>query len=85
MDRPIRSATPRPLARERSGRGGQHAPDIGDLKVEATNDKAARDSDSASWTSPATVAQLDYAVDSATDWQAVLPSDSIADSPDEAV
>jgi hypothetical protein len=31
-----------------------------------------------------TVAMLDYAVDSSTDWQAVLPSDTIADSPEEA-
>jgi outer membrane protein assembly factor BamB len=31
------------------------------------------------------VAALDYAVDSAKGWQAVLPSDNIFDSPDEAV
>ncbi|MBC8106917.1 MAG: hypothetical protein H7Z14_10035 [Anaerolineae bacterium] len=30
-----------------------------------------------------TVAGLEYAVDSATDWQAVLPADKIADSPEE--
>jgi hypothetical protein len=31
-----------------------------------------------------TVAGLEYAVDSSTDWQSVLPSDKIADSPEEA-
>jgi hypothetical protein len=30
------------------------------------------------------VAALAYSVDSSTDWHAVLPSDSIADSPDES-
>jgi hypothetical protein len=57
-------------------------PDIGDLKVEAQEKTAhvvARIVDQSS-----TVAQLEYAVDSASDWQAILPSDSIADSPDEA-
>ena len=57
-------------------------PQIGDLKVEAKEKSAhvtTRIVDQSS-----TVAQLDYAVDSATDWQAVLPSDTIADSPEEA-
>jgi len=30
-----------------------------------------------------TVANLEYAVDSSTDWQAVLPADKMADSPEE--
>jgi len=32
---------------------------------------------------PSTVAGLMYSVDSSTDWQTVLPSDKIADSPEE--
>lgn len=57
-------------------------PAIGDLKAEQLGKAAARVSfrvvDRAG-----TVASADYAVDSARDWQAILPSDTIWDSPEE--
>lgn len=58
------------------------APIVGDLKAVAKGASAhvelrVVDRDS-------TVASMDYAIDSSTDWQSVLPSDNIADSPDEA-
>jgi hypothetical protein len=58
------------------------APVIGDLKVSAKGNSAQVDARVVDRTT--TVAKLEYAVDSNDDWQSVLPSDKIADSPDEA-
>ncbi len=58
------------------------APIIGDMKVAAKGNSAAVDARVVDRTT--TVAKLEYAVDSNDDWQTVLPSDKIADSPDEA-
>jgi hypothetical protein len=57
-------------------------PVIGD--VQANVDGAAAKVSLRAADRTSTVASLDYAVDSSTDWQAVLPSDNIADSPEEA-
>jgi hypothetical protein len=58
------------------------APVIGDVNVNTTGAEARlgmKIVDRAS-----TVDRVDYSVDSASDWQTVLPSDSIADAPEEA-
>ncbi|CAN5696800.1 hypothetical protein BH09PLA1_BH09PLA1_22520 [soil metagenome] len=57
------------------------APVIGEIKSQAQDGSAklsARVVDRVS-----TVARLDFAVDSSADWQAMLPADKIADSPEE--
>jgi hypothetical protein len=58
------------------------APVIGDIKAIAKGASARVELRAVDRTS--TIASLAYSVDSSTDWQSVLPSDSIADSPDEA-
>ena len=57
-------------------------PVIGNLKVQAKAASAQVDAKVVDRTT--TVARLEYAVDSNDDWQSVLPSDKIADSPEEA-
>ncbi|HEY7090033.1 MAG TPA: hypothetical protein VH518_18185 [Tepidisphaeraceae bacterium] len=57
-------------------------PAIGDLKTQVEGTTATIKMTVVDQTS--TVARLDYSVDSAEDWQTALPSDSIADSPEEA-
>jgi hypothetical protein len=57
-------------------------PEIGDLKVTAGHGEAKIETKVVDQTS--TVAGLAFAIDSADDWQAVLPVDTIADSPEEA-
>jgi hypothetical protein len=57
-------------------------PEIGDLKVTPGHGEAKIEANVVDLTS--TVAALAYSVDSAEDWQAVLPVDTIADSPEEA-
>jgi hypothetical protein len=57
-------------------------PAIGDLRVIPGSDRAHVRARAVDRTG--TVASLEYAVDSHDDWQAVLPADKIADSPDEA-
>jgi hypothetical protein len=58
------------------------APVIGDLKVKPGSASVQVDTRVVDRTT--SVAKLEYAVDSNTDWQTVLPSDNIADSPEEA-
>jgi hypothetical protein len=58
------------------------APVVGDLKVSAKGNSAVVDARVVDRMT--TVAKLEYAVDSNDDWQMVLPSDKIADSPEEA-
>jgi hypothetical protein len=58
------------------------APVIGDMKVSAKANSAEVSARAVDRTT--TIAKLEYAVDSNDDWQSVLPSDKIADSPDEA-
>ncbi|HEX3356958.1 MAG TPA: hypothetical protein VHS31_08305 [Tepidisphaeraceae bacterium] len=58
------------------------APVVGDLKAVAKGAAAHIELRAVDRTS--TIASLEYSVDSSTDWQSVLPSDNIADSPDEA-
>jgi hypothetical protein len=58
------------------------APVVGDLKALAKGASAHIELRAVDRTS--TIASLEYSVDSSTDWQSVLPSDNIADSPDEA-
>jgi len=58
------------------------APVLGDVKALAKGTLAHIDLRAVDRTS--TIASLEYSVDSSTDWQSVLPSDNIADSPDEA-
>jgi hypothetical protein len=55
---------------------------IGDVKADAKASEAQIELRAVDRTS--TVASLEYAVDSHDDWQAVLPVDKIADSPEEA-
>ena len=57
-------------------------PAIGDVKTDVAGADATISVNVADRTS--TVARLEYSVDSSQDWQAVLPSDKIADSPEEA-
>jgi hypothetical protein len=57
------------------------APVIGDIKAVAKGASAHVELRAVDHSS--TIASLDYSVDSSTDWQTVLPSDNIADSPDE--
>jgi hypothetical protein len=58
------------------------APVIGDIKAVAKGAAAHVELRAVDRTS--TIASLDFAIDSSSDWQSVLPSDNIADSPDEA-
>ena len=58
------------------------APIVGDIKAVAKGASAHVELRAVDRTS--TIASLEYSVDSSTDWQTVLPSDNIADSPDEA-
>jgi hypothetical protein len=57
-------------------------PEIGDIKVTPGHGEAKIETNVVDVTS--TVAALAFSVDSADDWQAVLPVDTIADSPEEA-
>jgi len=57
-------------------------PQVGDLKATVDGNGATIDLRAADQTT--SVANLEYSVDSSTDWQSVLPLDKIADSPDEA-
>jgi hypothetical protein len=57
-------------------------PEIGDLKVTPGKGEATIEANVVDITS--TVAALAFSIDSAEDWQAVLPVDTIADSPQEA-
>ena len=57
-------------------------PGVGDVKATPKGGSAHVELRAVDRTS--TIASLEYAVDSSTDWQSVLPSDNIADSPDEA-
>jgi hypothetical protein len=57
-------------------------PEIGDIKVTPGHGEAKVETNVVDITS--TVAALAFSVDSADDWQAVLPVDTIADSPEEA-
>jgi hypothetical protein len=57
-------------------------PAIGDMKSRATGGEVTITLKAVDRTS--IVSSLTYSVDSASDWQAVLPSDSIADSPEES-
>jgi len=59
------------------------APVIGGLRAEAKADGVAVSFMAADRTS--TLASFEYSVDSSDDWQAVLPSDNIADGPEESV
>jgi WD40 repeat protein len=59
------------------------APVIGGLRTEVKADGVAVSFMAVDRTS--TLASFEYAVDSADDWQAVLPSDNIADGPEESV
>jgi hypothetical protein len=57
-------------------------PEVGDLKITPGKGEARIEANVVDITS--TVAALAFSVDSADDWQAVLPVDTIADSPEEA-
>ncbi|MDQ3441290.1 MAG: hypothetical protein M3478_13165, partial [Planctomycetota bacterium] len=59
------------------------APQIGAIKAETKGNAATVTFDAIDRTS--TLATFEYSVDSAEDWQAVLPSDNIADGPEESV
>jgi hypothetical protein len=59
------------------------APVIGDLKAQTNGNGATISFEAVDRTS--TLANFEYSVDSSEDWQAVLPSDNIADGPDENV
>jgi hypothetical protein len=59
------------------------SPAIGDLKSKAQGSNVTVSASIADRTS--TVASVEYSVDSGADWQAVLPSDNIFDSPEEKV
>jgi hypothetical protein len=58
------------------------APVIGDIKADVTGNDAKISLNVVDRTT--TVAELRYSVDSSQDWHTVLPSDTIADSPQEA-
>jgi hypothetical protein len=58
------------------------APVVGDVKTEVAGADATISLKVVDRTT--TVARLEYSIDSSTDWQSVLPSDKIADSPEEA-
>jgi len=57
-------------------------PEIGDLKSSVEDDSVSIDLRAADHST--TVGNLEYSLDSSSDWQTVLPLDKIADSPDEA-
>ncbi len=59
------------------------APVLGPLKAEPRRDGASISFTAIDRTS--TLAAFEYSVDSSEDWQAVLPSDNIADGPEESV
>ncbi|HEV2293953.1 MAG TPA: hypothetical protein VGR35_08855 [Tepidisphaeraceae bacterium] len=59
------------------------APLLGEIKAVAKGNGATISFDAVDRTS--TLAAFEYSVDSSQDWQAVLPSDNIADGPEESV
>ena len=59
------------------------APVIADLKAEGKNNQVSVSARGVDQMSP--LYSFDYSVDSAKDWQAVLPSDKLCDSPEESV
>jgi hypothetical protein len=59
------------------------SPVIGDLKTKAQGGQVTVSASVVDRTG--TVASVEYSVDSGADWQAVLPSDNIFDSPEETV
>jgi hypothetical protein len=59
------------------------APQIGEIKAETKGTGATITFDAVDRTS--TLSTFEYSVDSSEDWQAVLPSDNIADGPEESV
>jgi hypothetical protein len=59
------------------------APQLGEIKAVTKGNGATISFDAVDRTS--TLATFEYSVDSSQDWQAVLPSDNIADGPEESV
>jgi hypothetical protein len=59
------------------------APQLGEIKAVTKGNGATISFDAVDRTS--TLATFEYSVDSSEDWQAVLPSDNIADGPEESV
>jgi hypothetical protein len=59
------------------------APRLGEIKAEPKGNGVTVSFDAADASS--TLATFEYSVDSSEDWQAVLPSDNIADGPEESV